>query len=135
MIETDSAATDRWLAQWPRLNQNSILNALCPGLNDTTAAIKCMDYFTAILAGIAPLQSPSSHRNEKGELRVISNGSSFESLLAESFAQIHRNAKGSVAIMSQSVSRRRMPGEQVHMQPEVSHFSESTYEDALRWLR
>ncbi len=76
------------------------LKALSPGINDTTTAIMCVDYLTAILARIAPRQIPSSRRFEEGALRVITKGPSFESLLAESFDQIRRNAKGDVAIMS-----------------------------------
>jgi uncharacterized membrane protein len=76
------------------------LKALSPGITDTTTAVMCVDYLTAILAGVAPRQIPSSRRFEDGELRVIAKGPSFESLLAESFDQIRRNAKGDVAIMS-----------------------------------
>jgi uncharacterized membrane protein len=76
------------------------LKALSPGINDTTTAVMCVDYLTAILARLAPRQIPSSHRYEEGELRVIAEGPSFESLLAESFDQIRSNAKGDVAIMS-----------------------------------
>jgi uncharacterized membrane protein len=75
------------------------LKALSPGINDTTTAVMCVDYLTAILARIAPRQIPSSHRYEEGELRVIAKGPSFESLLAESFDQIRRSARGNVAIM------------------------------------
>ena len=76
------------------------MKALSPGINDTTTAIMCVDYLTAITARITPRQIPSSRRYEEGELRVIAKGPSFESLLAESFDQIRSNAKGDVAIMS-----------------------------------
>ena len=75
------------------------LKALSPGINDTTTAVMCVDYLTAILARLAPRQIPSSHRYEEGELRVITIGSTFEDLLAESFDQIRSSAKGNVAIM------------------------------------
>jgi uncharacterized membrane protein len=75
------------------------LKALSPGINDTTTAVMCVDYLTTILARIAPLQIPSSRRYEDGELRVITKGPGFESLLADSFDQIRSNAKGDVAIM------------------------------------
>ncbi len=75
------------------------LKALSPGINDTTTAVMCVDYLSAILARIAPRQIPSSYRYEEGELRVITEGASFESFLAESFDQIRSNAKGDVAIM------------------------------------
>ena len=76
------------------------LKALSPGINDTTTAVMCVDYLAAILAQIGPREVPSSHRCEKGELRVIAIGPSFESLLAESFDQIRSFAKGDVVIMS-----------------------------------
>ncbi|TFG38973.1 MAG: DUF2254 domain-containing protein, partial [Syntrophobacterales bacterium] len=75
------------------------LKALSPGINDTTTAVMCVDYLTAILARIAPQKIPSSRRYEEGELRVIAKGPSFESLLAESFDQIRSSATGNVAIM------------------------------------
>jgi uncharacterized membrane protein len=76
------------------------LKALSPGVIDTTTAVTCVDYLTAILARIAPRQIPSSRRYQEGELRVIAKGASFESLLAESFDQIRSLAKGDVVIMS-----------------------------------
>lgn len=76
------------------------LKALSPGINDTTTAIMCVDYLTAILVRIGERRIPSSHRYEEGELRVIAKGPTFESLLSESFDQIRSNAKGNVAIMS-----------------------------------
>jgi uncharacterized membrane protein len=64
----------------------------------------CVDYLTAILARVATRQIPSSRRYEEGELRVITQGPSFESLLAESFDQIRSLAKGDVVIMSRMLN-------------------------------
>ena len=75
------------------------LKALSPGINDTSTAVTCVDYLTAILAQLAPRQIPSSRRYEEGELRVIAKGPSFEGLLSESFDQIRANATGNVGIM------------------------------------
>ena len=75
------------------------LRALSPGINDTTTAVMCVDYLTAILARVAPRRIPSSHRQEEGELRVITIGPTFASLVAESFDQIRGSAKGNVAVM------------------------------------
>ncbi len=109
------------------------LKALSPGINDTTTAVTCVDYLASILARVAPLQIPSSHRFEDGELRVIAKGPSFESLLAESFDQIRRSAKGDMVIMSRmldalqllaslttSPSRRRALREQVRWIAELA---------------
>ena len=116
------------------------LKALSPGIIDTTTAVTCVDYLTAILARIAPRQIPSSRRYEEGELRVIAKGPSFESLLAESFDQIRSSAKGDVAIMSRmldafqtlasltaSPHRRRALREQVQW---IAELSERTVESA-----
>ena len=59
----------------------------------------CVDYLTAILARLASRNIPSSHRYEDGELRVITIGPTFASLVAESFDQIRGSATGNVAIM------------------------------------
>ncbi len=75
------------------------LRALSPGINDTTTAVICVDYLTAILARLASRSIPSSHRYEDRELRVIAIGPTFSSLVAEAFDQICRNAGGNVAIM------------------------------------
>jgi len=75
------------------------LKALSPGINDTTTAVTCVDYLTAILALIAPRQIPSSRLYEEGELLVIAKGSSFKGFLSESFDQIRNNASGNVAII------------------------------------
>ena len=75
------------------------LRALSPGINDTTTAVMCVDYLTAILARLASRPIPSSRRYEDGELKVITIGPTFASLVAESFDQIRVSAKGNVAIM------------------------------------
>jgi uncharacterized membrane protein len=75
------------------------LRALSPGINDTTTAVMCVDYLTAILARLAIRPVPSSLRYEEGELRVITIGPTFADLTAESFDQIRVSAKGNVAVM------------------------------------
>jgi uncharacterized membrane protein len=75
------------------------LRALSPGINDTTTAVMCVDYLTAILARLATQGIPSSHRHEDGELRVIALGPTFASLVAESFDQIRGSASGNLGIL------------------------------------
>ncbi len=121
------------------------LKALSPGINDTTTAIMCVDYLTAIMARIAQRQIPSSRRYEEGELRVFAKGPTFESLLTESFDQIRSNAKGDVAIMSRmlgafetlasltaSPRRRRALGEQVDWISELAERSVESAHDRVR---
>ena len=75
------------------------LRALSPSVNDTTTAVMCVDYLTAILARLAERSIPSSHRYEEGELRLIAIGPTFAGLVATSFDQIRLSATGNVAIM------------------------------------
>jgi uncharacterized membrane protein len=114
------------------------LRALSPGFNDTTTAVMCVDYLTAILSRLASREIPSSRRYEDGELRVISIGQTFASLVAESFDQIRGSAEGNVAIMLRmlgalqtiasltgSPSRRRVLREQVE---DIAELAERTIE-------
>lgn len=75
------------------------MRALSPSVNDTTTAIMCVDYLTAILSRLAMRDIPSPHRLVDGELRLIAVGRTFASLVSESFDQIRSNAAGNVAIM------------------------------------
>jgi uncharacterized membrane protein len=75
------------------------LKALSPGINDTTTAVMCVDYLTAILARLANRRIPSRYRFDEGELRVIARGPTFELMLAGAFDQIRRNAGGKVAVI------------------------------------
>jgi uncharacterized membrane protein len=109
------------------------LRALSPGINDTSTAVMCVEYVTAILARLASRDIPSSRRYEDGELRVISRGQTFASLVAESFDEIRGSAKGNVAIMfrildalqtiaslTDSPSRRRVLREQAECIAELA---------------
>jgi len=76
------------------------IKALSPGVNDTSTAVMCVDYLTAILGRLACRQFPPSHSYEEETLRVIAIVPTFEGLLAEAFDQIRDNATGKVAIMA-----------------------------------
>jgi len=80
------------------------LKALSPGVNDTSTAVMCVDYLTAILTRLACRQFPPSHRYDGEALRVISIVPHFENLLAESFDQIRRSAEGNVSIMARMLN-------------------------------
>lgn len=80
------------------------LKALSPGVNDTSTAVMCVDYLTAILAQLASRKFPSSHCYEGDELRVITIAPTFEGLLAEAFDQIRGSAIGNVGIMARMLS-------------------------------
>lgn len=76
------------------------LKALSPGVNDTSTAVMCVDYLTAILARLTVLQFPPAHRYDGDVLRVITMAPTFDSLLAAAFDQIRRSAEGNVDIMA-----------------------------------
>ncbi|MFO7907616.1 MAG: DUF2254 family protein, partial [Pirellulaceae bacterium] len=76
------------------------LKGLSPGINDVTTAVMSVDYLGAILVRLASRQFPASHRLDQGELRLITRGPSFPSLLAEAFDQIRQNASGNVAVLT-----------------------------------
>lgn len=75
------------------------LKALSPGINDTTTAVTCIDYLTAINARLARRHFASFFRYEAGELRVVAKGRTFEDLLGESFDQIRESATGNTAVI------------------------------------
>jgi uncharacterized membrane protein len=130
------------------------LRALSPSINDTTTAVMCVDYLTAILARLASRNIPSSYRYEEGELRVIAVGPTFASLVAESFDQIRGSAQGNVGIMlrmlgalqtiaslTASPGRRRILREQVECIGELaartieSPYDRTRFESRLAQLR
>jgi uncharacterized membrane protein len=76
------------------------LKALSPGVNDTSTAVMCVDYLTAILARLSGRCYPPSHRYEGETLRMIATVPTFEALLAEAFDQIRGSAEGNVAIIA-----------------------------------
>ncbi len=124
------------------------LKALSPGINDTTTAVTCVDYLTTILARLAPQQIPASHRYEDGELRVITVGPSFQTLLSEAFDQIRESARGNLAIMLRMLaalqtiasltanpSRRKSLGDQVEWIAELAARTIESPHDGTRFER
>ncbi|MCC6881421.1 MAG: DUF2254 domain-containing protein, partial [Verrucomicrobiales bacterium] len=122
------------------------LRSLSPGINDTTTAVMCVDYLTAILSRLATRDIPSSHRYEDGELRVIAIGPTFASLVAESFDQIRGSAAGNLSMMlrmlgalhtigslTDDANRRRILGEHVDCIAEVGARSISSVHDRARF--
>jgi uncharacterized membrane protein len=130
------------------------MRALSPGMNDTTTAVMCVDYLTAILARLASRDIPSSNRYDEGQLRIIAIGQTFAGLVAESFDQIRGSAAGNVALMlrmlgalqtvaaqTSSPARRRVLHDQVQWIAELadrtieSPHDRSRFEDRLTRVR
>lgn len=75
------------------------LKALSPGINDTTTAVMCIDYLTAILVRLTDRRIESCYRAEDGELRLLTCGPTYAGIVGEAFDQIRQNADGNVAIL------------------------------------
>ena len=75
------------------------LKALSPGVNDTTTAVTCIDYLTAINLRLADRRIAHALVFEDGRLRVIVKGPSFERFVGESFDEIRANARGNATVI------------------------------------
>lgn len=107
------------------------LRALSPGINDTTTAVMCVDYLTAILARLATRKIPSTGRYVNGELRMISIGQTFSTLVGESFDEIRGSAEGNVAIMLRMLgalqtiaSLAESPGRRLVLREQIENIAE-----------
>jgi uncharacterized membrane protein len=79
------------------------IRALSPGINDSTTAVMCVDYLTAILTRVASRRFPSPLRARDGALRVIARGPSFGTLMDEAFDQIRQHGGGNVAVLQRLI--------------------------------
>lgn len=75
------------------------LKALSPAINDTTTAITCIDYLTAIMVCLAKRPSCPSYFFADGKLCLIVEQQKFEDFFDLSFNQIRQNAGGNVAVI------------------------------------
>jgi uncharacterized membrane protein len=75
------------------------LKALSPAVNDSTTAITCVDYLTAVMLCIAKRPSCPSYLYKNNELRVVFEVQRFEDFFDLSFNQIRQNAGGNVAVI------------------------------------
>ncbi len=80
-----------------------VMKALSPAVNDTTTAVICVDYLTAILSRLAARRFPSRYRFVAGRLRVIAKRPSFADLIDLAFHQVRQNAGGNVAVILRSL--------------------------------
>jgi len=75
------------------------LKALSPGVNDSSTAVSCLDYLSAILCRLAPRAIASPFREKEGELRVIAPTPEFAEFVARAFDEIRLCAAGNVTIL------------------------------------
>lgn len=75
------------------------LKALSPAINDSTTAVICVDYLTAILSCLAKRPSCPSNVFKNGKLRLIIEQQRYEDFFDLAFNQIRQNAGGNVAVI------------------------------------
>lgn len=80
------------------------LKALSPGINDTTTAMMCVDSLGAVLVHLVPRCIERRLRMVDGELRVITRGSTFASLVGAALDEIRRSAEGNVSVLARLLS-------------------------------
>lgn len=88
------------------------LRALSPSVNDTTTAVMCVDYLSAIIAQLATRAFPASERCHEGTLRLITVEQTFDGLLADAFDQILGSARGNLAVLTRILAALRAAGGQ-----------------------
>jgi uncharacterized membrane protein len=75
------------------------LRAISPAVNDPFTAIRCIDRLGAGLAQLVQRNFPSPYRyDDRGNLRVIAEGVTFEELADSAFSQIRRYAQSDAAV-------------------------------------
>jgi len=75
------------------------VRSLSPGINDPFTAISCIDRLGAALSQLAQRKFPSPYRyDEKQQLRVIADSTTFTGLVDTAFRQIRQYGKTSVAV-------------------------------------
>jgi uncharacterized membrane protein len=77
--------------------------ALSPGINDTTTAVLCVEYLTAILVRLAQRHIDSPYRYEGAHLRVIARGSTFAELVSGALDEVRRNGESNVTVLARLV--------------------------------
>lgn len=76
------------------------IRALSPAVNDTFTALTCIDWLGDSLCKIAPVWSPTQvHRDQHGNIRVISDQVSYERLVQRAFEKIRQAGRGMPAVM------------------------------------
>lgn len=77
------------------------IRALSPGINDPHTAIECIDYLASALCTLAGRVFPSKRRyDDNGELRVIAQSYSYETLLSSAFREIHFHGQANPMIVA-----------------------------------
>jgi uncharacterized membrane protein len=73
------------------------LRALSPGINDTTTAIMCIEYLTAILSRLST--RPIGGAQQRPGRVINAHSPTFEMLLSDSFDQVREAGRGNFAVL------------------------------------
>jgi uncharacterized membrane protein len=90
-LELDAASGIRQLV-------DIALKAMSPAMNDTTTAVMCIDFLSAIMIKLAPRCIVADPCFSDGALKVLTNGICFEDFMNEAFVQIREYAQENTAI-------------------------------------
>lgn len=75
------------------------LKALSPGINDSTTAVMCLDYLTAILLKLGDRAIECRFAGDDGEWRLFVTGPTFASFADEALTQIRQSAGGNATVL------------------------------------
>lgn len=89
------------------------LKALSPGINDTTTAIMCVNYLTAILIRLSDRRIEENYCDDNGHLRLLNCSPTYAGMVNEAFDQIRQNAGGNVAMLESLLSAMELLGSKV----------------------
>jgi uncharacterized membrane protein len=74
------------------------LKALSPGVNDTSTAVACLDYLSAILARLQNRRLASPFSQQKDGIRMLAPAPSFAQFVSLSFDEIRLASAGNVTV-------------------------------------
>lgn len=114
------------------------LKALSPGINDTTTAVVCINYLSAILSELANRRIENQFRSKDGKVRVIARGETFQSLTDAAFNQIRDSADGNTTIYLQILDSIKTVAQQTKSRKRLEVLAkhiELVFEDARIFLK
>jgi uncharacterized membrane protein len=86
------------------------VKALSPGINDTTTAVTCVDYLSALLVQLCNRRFGLDHRDREGVVRVRASGPRFEGFLALAMDEIRQHARGNVSVLGRQLDALALVG-------------------------
>jgi uncharacterized membrane protein len=89
--------SERTIEQDPAYGMQQLVDiarkALSPAMNDASTAVLCIDRLTQILVTLARRKGRPANQREGGELRVITRGPTFETLVHAVYLPLYKDAR------------------------------------------